>query len=230
MTEPYMTLLDLGVRDWSWADDVPAVAEAREDAEIDRLLAELRAGAVEPDMLLALCARRLDDLDQQIGELTTALQARTTRAEELGRELARMRETEMRFNEFENADGTYRTAHLADATEATIREWMTEWGFSEEEILARIEEMRPRMAETVDGFNLEDWRRITGNEHLLRTSDFDEAIAAIDGEMKRLNADNEMLMMKLQSAMQQRTSMVQMTTNMLKAIDEGVDAVVGNLR
>jgi hypothetical protein len=49
-------------------------------------------------------------------------------------------------------------------------------------------------------------------------------------QIRECNSGNEQLMIKLQSAMQQRTQIVQMATNMLKAGDEARDAVVGNLR
>ncbi len=57
--------------------------------------------------------------------------------------------------------------------------------------------------------------------------------ASIDGlneSLRRVNSGNEMLMVQLQSAMQERTSVIQMGSNMLKSLHEGTSAIVGNLR
>ena len=57
--------------------------------------------------------------------------------------------------------------------------------------------------------------------------------ASIDGlneSLRRVNSGNEMRMVQMQSAMQDRTAAIQMGTNMLKSLHEGTTAIVGNLR
>jgi hypothetical protein len=55
-------------------------------------------------------------------------------------------------------------------------------------------------------------------------------IDATNEELRQLSSGNEMRMVRLQSLMQQRTSVIQAGSNMLKALDEAMDAVVANLR
>jgi len=49
-------------------------------------------------------------------------------------------------------------------------------------------------------------------------------------ELRQVNSGSEMNMIRLQSVMQQRTSIISATTNLLKSMDEGNDAVIANLR
>lgn len=55
-------------------------------------------------------------------------------------------------------------------------------------------------------------------------------IQAANDELTAINSNNEMMMIKLQSAMQNRSALITSTTNLLKSFDEGRDAVVANLR
>jgi hypothetical protein len=49
-------------------------------------------------------------------------------------------------------------------------------------------------------------------------------------ELRQVNSGSEMNMIRLQSVMQQRTAVISATTNLLKSMDEGNDAVIANLR
>lgn len=55
-------------------------------------------------------------------------------------------------------------------------------------------------------------------------------IDRVNDELRNVNSSNEMNMIRLQSVMQQRTSIISATTNLLKSMDEGNDAVIANLR
>ncbi len=55
-------------------------------------------------------------------------------------------------------------------------------------------------------------------------------ITQANDELREINSGNEMQMIKLQSVMQSRTAVITAITNLLKAMDEGNDAVVANLR
>jgi len=56
------------------------------------------------------------------------------------------------------------------------------------------------------------------------------AIKSVEAQIRDVNSGNEMAMIKLQSLMQQRTSEVQLATNMLKALHEASQSVIGNIR
>lgn len=85
---------------------------------------------------------------------------------------------------------------------------------------------------TVDGRSLNDWAVQLGFEPgtSLTESDIQEAIDTANETLREINSGNEMMMIALQSAMQQRTQIIQLGTNMLKAIDEGGDSIIGNIR
>ncbi len=55
------------------------------------------------------------------------------------------------------------------------------------------------------------------------------ATKAIESDIKQANQGNELRMMDLQSLMQQRSSEISLATNMLKAVQEGTDAIVRNM-
>jgi hypothetical protein len=58
----------------------------------------------------------------------------------------------------------------------------------------------------------------------------DDLISATNEELRENNSGNELLMISLQSTMQARTAIITATTNLMKTLDEGNDAVVANLR
>jgi len=76
--------------------------------------------------------------------------------------------------------------------------------------------------------------RITPEERAAIVSGGREAITNLvsdaNDQIRDINSQNEMMMIKLQSAMQNRTTILTSTTNLLKAMDEGNDAIVANLR
>jgi hypothetical protein len=58
----------------------------------------------------------------------------------------------------------------------------------------------------------------------------EDKIQALTEEQRLVNSESEMMMVQLQSRMQQRTQIIQLGSNMLKSIDEALDTVVGNMR
>lgn len=55
-------------------------------------------------------------------------------------------------------------------------------------------------------------------------------IGALQSEMRAINSGNELDMIKLQSAMQQRSQSITLATNMIKSIHDTEKAIVGNFR
>lgn len=91
-------------------------------------------------------------------------------------------------------------------------------------------------APTVDRFLRDEVAagRITEEERVAIVSrgrdGLNNLISDANDRMTDINSQNEMMMIKLQSAMQNRTTILTSTTNLLKAMDEGNDAIVANLR
>jgi hypothetical protein len=234
-----------------------------------------------PGAILAMLRIRLADMDQQIQQLTNALQTNSETAEDLGRQIHERRELmeavrghldssgNVNWSDFPEAQraqlqerfaaigltGEARHASLGGLSErvSEIRERQTSGIASPEESaeLAELESLYNTMARMRGGpirmDGTVDWSRVPEDQRVALQERF--ARAGMDGvahpvnrdalqdqidrlgeDLKRVNSGNEMLMVQLQSTMQQRTSVVQMSTNMLKSIDEGMDAIVGNLR
>jgi hypothetical protein len=71
---------------------------------------------------------------------------------------------------------------------------------------------------------------LAGSDGILSPEDFDKLITQRKEDLTRLNSGNETEMLELQTIAQQRGQIIQMTSNMLRNIDEERDAVIGNLR
>ena len=61
------------------------------------------------------------------------------------------------------------------------------------------------------------------------TAKLDIGLKSLESEIKRVNQGTELKMMDLQSLMQQRSSEISLATNMLKAVQDGTDAIVRNI-
>ncbi len=61
------------------------------------------------------------------------------------------------------------------------------------------------------------------------TAKLDVGLKSLESEIKRVNQGTELKMMDLQSLMQQRSSEISLATNMLKAVQDGTDAIVRNI-
>jgi hypothetical protein len=184
--------------------------------------------AMSDESIIMLLTTRLRDVDSQIGSITQTLQQQTARAQSLGQEAQRLNALR----------GLLGNEPYMDPTSGNLR---GDYALSQEEI-ASIAETIGVSPESVgldaDGngaVNLSDvMLHITiGGRSLHGVSNregFQLRADSLGEQIRDCNSGNEQLMIKLQSAMQQRTQIVQMATNMLKAGDEARDAVVGNLR
>jgi hypothetical protein len=183
----------------------------------EALLAGLTDGSVTPEMLLEVARRRLHDLDGQVETVIGALNERTVQATELQRRLGTLREIQTNLSDAYDANGrvdgnnvvegvTIVNASGATVTNPTVNEYL-DW--------------------------LEDQNIISAEERSAIGATRDGLQGLIDGtneDLRGVNSGNELLMIQLQSTMQTRTSVIQATSNLLKTIDEGNDAVVANLR
>ena len=66
--------------------------------------------------------------------------------------------------------------------------------------------------------------------HIRDLGVIEDKIQALTEEQRLINSGAEMMMVQLQSRMQQRTQIIQLGSNMLKSIDEGLDTIIGNMR
>lgn len=180
--------------------------------------------SLDDDSILAMLSSRLGDLDEQIGGHMRALENRTAEAQRLGREIARfqvVREFLSREPHMDVASGQLRLDQEIDIEQVAALAVRLEagpfgnggsGGVTVGELLAQV------------SINQQPLSGVTSRETLqLRSEGLSEAL-------RQCNSTNEQTMVRMQSAMQQRTQAVTMATNMLKAFDESRDAIVGNLR
>lgn len=180
-----------------------AVARATGEAP-DAVAAELARvppAFLSPDTIIALMQRRLRDINEQVSTLTTALQDRSQAAEDLSGRLQELRA----YQEALRASEEGGHPQLDGATPAAYRE---------------------------HGATLHDWGVSLGfpSGTDMTMEAVQTRIDGVNEQLREVNSDNEMLMIQLQSAMQQRTQIIQLGSNMLKAFDEGTDTIVGNMR
>jgi len=180
--------------------------------------------SLDDDSLIAMLEARMGDLDEQVGQHMRVLEDRTAEAQRLGREIQRfqvIRELLSREPHMDVANGQLRLDQEIDIVllaETAARLGVAPFdtggsgGVTVGELLGQV---------TVNGTSLSG---VTSRETLqLRSENLSEGL-------RQCNSSNEQTMVRMQSAMQQRTQAVTMATNMLKALDESRDAVVGNLR
>lgn len=203
-------------------------------SSLERTSGPSRSGAVfdldfygtslSDEAILDLLRTRLRDVDTQISNVTRTLQEHSQRAQYLGEQAQRLnmlREYLGREPFMDVSNGNLRLDHRP--TGAELRELESRLGLpvgslgfgdhtSLRDVLSRI---------SING------QSCAG---IATRDQFQQRAESISEALRQCNSNNEQLMIKLQSAMQQRTQVVQMASNMLKASDEARDAIVGNIR
>lgn len=188
----------------------------------------LRYTPTSANEILAMLQTRLRDLDTQIGQIMNSMQTRADDASDIASRLQARRELQeyCRGMEFED-EGNIRWSQFDD----DIVNGTSPPAFEADGVTERKDYTGtgPQIGQLEAG--LVDRLRACGiNPAEFNRDALNDSIQTLDGELQRVNAGNEMMMVKLQSLTQQRTSAVQMATNMLAAQDEGTDSIVGNLR
>lgn len=190
-----------------WSDAFRDWFRGIRTAAREALDARLASDGMGPEAVVALMQIRLRDLDGQIAQLTNDMNRRTREAEALGERLQEQRALQ------QEADLLGRGEH----GEYVRRDEPPEgW-------------VPPRDGVTWDDYQNALLERLR-SEGITNRDAMQRRIDATNEELRQLSSGNEMRMVRLQSLMQQRTSVIQAGSNMLKALDEATDAVVANLR
>ncbi len=177
-----------------------------------------------PAFILWFAQSHLRDMDRQIRETMLDIQGTHSRAEAIGEEIKALRELDTLLREDDHAysDGRINMDHLNDNESWELRR---DLGLSRH----RDDDasMRAEFRELL--------RSEYGIEIANSDTDFDlttikNRIDNLTEEQKRINAGNEMKMMGLQNAMQQRSQVLQAASNFLASIGDSADTIIGNLR
>jgi hypothetical protein len=202
----YFSLTPEGVADVVGARVADELRADAHEAEIEALVS---SGAVTPELLLQLAQNRLQDLDGQIRDVMAKMNERTELARSTSERLSMLRDAMSAMSSRYDSNGNFGGNPLTD-TVVFRGETMT------------VNELANRLHQS--GVDSAGAASIGGRANLQNLID------AAGDELREINSGNELLMISLQSTMQQRTAIISSTTNLLKAIDEGNDAVVANLR
>lgn len=165
--------------------------------------------SLTPDMILALAETRLRDMDNQIQTLMGAMNDQSAQASRVSGHLELLRDA------LAVMSPVYGTAGRMTGDANTIRVTFRGESMTVNELASLL------VANGVDPGAVGSINERAGLQNL---------IDGTNEELRAVNAGNEMAMIRLQSAMQNRTTIISATTNLMKSIDEGSDAVVANLR
>lgn len=198
--------------------------------DLRRLIEEMRAGRVDSDSVMRACSRRLDDVDAQITHVTAALEDASALASAISADTSEVRQLQRYLSPW--ATGASWPPGMPDFGELTpdaLRGRLTEVGLSEgriNEIIAEVD-----AAGLFDGRHFGPVDVASAAGFVFHTpGDITSTLESLGADLREANSGNERMMISLQSLMQQRTSILQMTTNMLKALDEASDSIIGNMR
>ena len=211
-----------------------------------------------PESILQLMMMRLGDMDQQIAQNIAQLNSRQDQTTPLMDQINSLRELKREANTASPEDGdvghAFRPqggkiwqAPAGEADEAYEKLEATginatsgnssivygKW-VPNDRIPAFIEIFQKQIKEKYGIESFDAVAKRAGIEEHLTEANFqqliDTRIEELQTDIQKLNTENEMSMVKLQSMMQQRTSIIQLGSNMLKSLDEANDTIVGNMR
>jgi hypothetical protein len=179
-----------------------AIAASAAQAEFRDFMASLPV-SLTPSAIVAMLQRRMSGLDSQISARITEMEGQQ---EHIGA-LQEKAEVLLAVQAMANSSGDIRadTPVTIDGETKTAEAWILETGIS--------------VAQTPGHRDAPTYK----------SGVLSAATKTIESQIKQANQGNELRMMDLQSLMQQRSSEISLATNMLKAVQEGTDAIVRNM-
>ena len=182
-------------------------------------------GRVSPEAIVLVAQRRMDDLDGQVETFVNALDRHTAQANYLRTKSQLLHEI-----------------HSIATKDRIVLDDPISWPGADEPIALREALLREdALASEIRGeldltrTALEDRVVVHGKEtekYKLRHLDAKKVEATLNqvrAEITKINSNNEMQMVRLQTLMQQRQQLVLMATNLTKSLHEGNEAVIRNL-
>lgn len=171
-------------------------------------------GASSPVTIMALLRRRLRDMDQQIESVTAHIKGSTSRAREITEKLQALEAIQKAINDSDNDKIKWNPKSVFDGKgNPNAQAVYYEDGLHETWHVAKLA-------------GLEDELQPNGNK--VKNKSVDDLISTYQHELKKINSGNELRMIKLQSAMEQRSEAVSLATNMLKKLHQADEAIVRN--
>lgn len=192
-----------------------ALVESHNAREARRLNITDRFDTLTPAALMMMLRIRLGDLDEQINGAMGEIEDNTRNSEEIQEKLAALNAVESALGDIGD-DDNMRLNEIEVTFQGrtyTADELIEEYG---------IEEFRVGSDSLIQDGNVDGDTRIT-RQHVTAAKE------ALQSKARRINSKNEMLMVQLQSSMQQRTQIITMTTQALSALNEGMKSISQNI-
>ncbi|MFO0708646.1 MAG: hypothetical protein U0353_02345 [Sandaracinus sp.] len=175
--------------------------------------------SVSPEMLLALLQNRMRDMDGQINTIMLGLNERTQRAEQIGERLSEMRNVQTFLQPHTNSDGTVRMDDPIDqdgfyalcrAAGLSDDEARAAWAAATADggLTVRLDRAIDTVMPATEGMP-------SVSSRLSTRQGCDNEIDNLNQDLQDCNRGNELLMIKMQTLMDQRKQCVELTSNML---------------
>lgn len=167
--------------------------------------------AITPEMVILMARQRVDDMDQQIASHMDALEQASNDSQQLTRQQEALNQI------------------LAAAQAAGTGD---EKKFDPNGLMIEIQNADGTTREIAASVLLREVGhppiRVNG-EGKATVAQLETLINGVKIASRKINSSNEMRMMQIQTLTQQRTQVIQMSTNILQKLNEATSAIVGNL-
>lgn len=159
--------------------------------------------AFSSTMILALVARRVRSMENDLARLTQAFEAHTEHADDLSRQLEALQLVQAQAHAAGDAD--VRLSETVDAAGGrTVEEVLRQAGFSRDTLELN-------------------------NDGMLSAGTLEGMISAKSSALKRHNTGVEMMMLRIQSLVQQRGEAISLGTNLLEKLGRSDEQILANL-
>jgi hypothetical protein len=177
-----------------------------------------------PQLILYICRKQLNQMDADIRRTMLDIDGTHRRSEELAHQIDALEELETALRDTDHvcSDGVVDVNKLNDRRTdcANLRVKLGLPGEREDG------DMRDEFAALMERYGIE----YSSSDSSFNLSTIQSKIEQLKNEQQTINSGNEMKMMWLQNAMQQRTQTLQAGSNFLASINDTLKTIVGNLR
>ena len=222
----------------AWLAELSNRPEMRSELErslIGMLGAAGDIAAVSPQMLLALLQNRMRDLDGQVSTIMNGLNERTQEAERISQDLSQLRSVQTVLNGRADDDGNIEMDG-AGMSQDQFYELCRAAGVDADDAQAMwAEHATPgepgviNMATAVDVVLPVEPGERPMSERLSSRGGIDNEIDNRNLALQDANRGTELVMIKLNTLMDQRKQQLELTSNMLNVMSDTLDRIGGNI-
>ena len=222
----------------AWLAELENRPEMRSELErslVGMLGAAGDIAAVSPQMLLTLLQNRMRDLDGQVSNIMNGLNERTQEAERISQELSRLRSVQTILSGRADDDGNIQMDG-AGMTQTQFYEFCRAAGIDAEHAQAMWAEHASEgevgvinLAEAIDLVLPADEGARPMSERLRSRQGIDNELDNLNQSLQDANRGTELIMIKLNTLMDQRKQQLELTSNMLNVMSDTMDRIGGNI-